>query len=97
LESFYSCFFCKKGVIDKRDGSCGECNVCKTMQVLRTEKLTAKLCVVSEGERVTVRVHSNELNEIVCGKKVTSSELYAAPFNIKYNEFHVAVEVSRPG
>jgi hypothetical protein len=77
---------------------CGECNLCKTIQVLRTEKLTAKLCVVSEGKRVTVRVHSNELNEIVSGKKVTSSELlYAAPFNMKYNEFHVAVEVSRPG
>ena len=50
--------------------------------------------VHSDGKHITVRVHSNELNEIVDGKKVTPAELlYAAPFNIKYNEFHVAVEI----
>ena len=95
FESFYSCFFCKKGVIEKHDGSCGECNLCKTMQVLQVEKLTAKLCIVSDGKRTTVRVHSKEF---VDGKKVTPAELlYAAPFNIKYNEFHVAMEILRPG
>ena len=98
FESFYSCLFCKKGIIEKHDGSCGECNLCKTMQVLQVEKLTAKLCIVSDGKRVSVRVYSNELSEIVNGKKVTPAELlFAAPFNIKYNEFHVAVEISRPG
>ena len=56
-------------------------------------KLTAKLCVFSDGECVTVRVHSNELNKIVDGKKVTPAEsLYAALFNIKY-EFHVVVGI----
>ena len=64
------------------------------MQVLQVEKLTAKLCIVSDGKRVTVRMHLNKLNEIIDGKKVTPAKLlYAAPFDIKYNEFHVAVEI----
>lgn len=70
------------------------------MQVLRVEKQTAKLCLSSEkeGKRVTVRVHGNELNEIVCGKRVTAEELlFAAPFDVKYNEFYVVVKISRSG
>ena len=65
------------------------------LQVLQVKKLTAKLCILSDGKCVIVRVHSNELNKIFNGKKVTPAKvLYAAPFNIKYNEFHVAVDIS---
>ena len=43
-------------------------------------------------------MHSNELNKIVDEKKVTPAELlHAVPFNIKYNEFNVAVEISQSG
>ena len=39
-ESFYSCSFfflvlSKKETIKKHNGSCGKCNLCKTMQVFR--------------------------------------------------------------
>ena len=37
FKSFYLCFFCKKGIIEKHDGSCGKCNLCKMMQVLQVE------------------------------------------------------------
>lgn len=75
-----------------------KCDNCKTIQVIckENEKTTRKLFLQCNGEKVSVCANSEMLEKISEGKGLDAgSLLFARPFDVEYNEFHIVTSISR--
>ena len=99
MEKYYACIFCKKGNVNVNAGeTVGKCDNCKAFQAISkdNEKITRKLFLECNGEKVSVRVNGEMLDKISEGKGSDASALlFASPFDVKYNEFRVVTGISR--
>lgn len=102
LEFIYTCMQCKKGTVKPRENSnIGTCQQCQTTQKLNTKKQTCKVFVETlDQQHVSLRVYEDMLKAIckTNNSTVTCEDLLSAPlFDLKYNDYHVITNVSRPG
>ncbi len=77
LEVVYSCISCKSNIEQK--GS-SEMTICNTGQILSDGKVTAKLVLKANGERVNVRAYTKVLSEIICDDVITMEKLLRVQF-----------------
>ena len=99
MEKFYACIFCKKGNVNAGESdTVGKCDNCKATQAIckENEKISRKLFLQCNGEKVSVRVNGEMLEKISEGKGLDATTLlFARPFDVKYNEFHIVTSISR--
>ena len=77
--------------------SVGKRDNCKATQAIckENEKITRKLFLQCNGERVSVHVNGEMLEKISEGKGLDATTLlFARPFDMKYNEFHIVTSTS---
>ena len=91
LEVVYSCISCKSNIEQKGSSEMTICNNCNTGQILSGGKVTAKLVLKANGERVNVRGYTKVLSDIICDDVITM--LLAPCFDVEYN---VIQAISRP-
>ena len=100
LLQIHSCMFYKRGTIEHIDGNTETCtNNCNTTQVLKKKvKTTAKLFLATQNEtHITVRAYDKALKQIAQCDQVTVTSLLNAPqFDVRFNDFHVVTNVTRP-
>ena len=99
LEYIYTCMQCKRGTVRPSGNNLGTCEQCQTMQRLNTRKQTCKLFIQArEQPHITLRAYE-EMLQAICNttNNITCEDLLSARiFNLKYNEYHVITNVSRP-
>ena len=92
LENLHTCVSCKAELTTSETVT--TCTNCNATQIKGTCKQTAKLIISSASSRVTVRAYKEALTAITLKDKVTSEDLlFAKPFNIEYNKYHVVTKV----
>ena len=100
LGPIYSCVYCKRGMVkvSPENSTIGTCEQCNTCQRLQREKVTCKLFLDAGEEHVTLRGYEDMLKAIIQDEvDAISCEnlLSAAPFDVKYNDYHVITGISR--
>ena len=83
MEKYYASIFCKKGTAGE---SVGKCDNCKAIQAIckENEKITGKLFLQCNGEKVSVRVNDKMLEKISESKGLDATTLlFARPFDVK--------------
>ena len=89
LESVYTCINCKKAIHPTTE-TVAVCDICKTTQKMGNHRLTAKLFIENQCARVTLRAYHDSLTAITQRDDVKCEDLlFAAPFNVTYNKYHV--------
>ena len=96
LEAIYTCINCKKGIPAALNETMATCDNCKTMQKMSTKRQTAKLFNDNSQQHIALRAHDDFLKAIAQTDGQINSEdlLFAPPFDIKYNKYHV---ITHPG
>ena len=96
LESVHTCISCKREDTPTSD-TVTTCTHCETTQIKGNCKHTAKLFIKNDSSRVTVRAYQEALTSItVKDDEVTCEDLlYAQPFDMQYNKYHVITKISR--
>ena len=75
-----------------------ECDVCHTTQRMSNHRFTAKLFVqAASNQHVTLRAYHDAIMTIAQTDGDTKAEdlLFASPFDVAYNKYHVITKVSR--
>ena len=96
LESVYSCINCKKSISATTD-SLVVCEVCQTTQKITKQRYTAKLFIQLGQQRLSLRAYDEALKQIAQtdGSIKCEDLLFAPPFDLSYNKYHVITDVSR--
>ena len=103
LEFIFTCMKCKRGTVKSAGNSnstIGTCEQCNTVQRLQARKQTSKLFIETlEQDHITLHAYEDMLRAISkTTNNITCDDLLSAPlFDLKYNEYHVITNVSRPG
>lgn len=94
LESVHICISCKAELTTSETVT--TCTNCNTTQIKGTCKQRAKLIISGASSRATVRAYEDALTAITLKDEVTSEDLlFAEPFNIEYNRYHVVTKIIR--
>ena len=73
----YMCIFCKKGTIEDTGSNIGTCQNCKTTQLLKKKKFSAKLFLETPTEtHISVRAYDEALKQITQDEEVTIINLH---------------------
>ena len=95
LESLHICINCKKEIHPASD-TVTTCAHCETTQREGNCRQTAKLFIKTEHTRITVRAYHEALTSITQKDEVDCENLlFAPPFDMAYNKYHVITKVSR--
>ena len=96
LQNIYVCIFCKKGTIEDTGSNIGTCQNCKTTQLLKKKKFSAKLFLETPTEtHISVRAYDEALKQITQDEEVTIINLLNAPsFDVEFNNYHVVTNVT---
>ena len=97
LEFIYSCMNCKQH-IEPTTNMAGVCNSCNTIQRLCNPKLNAKLFVQDKADIISLRAHGDIVRQIANKDDNIKHEdlLFASPFDLTHNKFHVITSIKRP-
>ena len=97
FEYVYTCINCKKPVRATTDMT-AECDVCHTTQRMSNHRFTAKLFIqAASDQHVTLRAYHDAITTIAQKDGDIKAEdlLFASPFDVAYNKYHVITKVSR--
>ena len=95
LESLHTCINCKKEINPASD-TVTTCGHCETTQRMGNCRQTAKLFIENQSTRVTLRAYHDALTSITLKDQINCEDLlYAHPFDVAFNRYHVITKVSR--
>lgn len=97
LEANTTCINCKKLIPATSESVC-VCENCNTMQKTTNHRYSAKLFMTNNNnERLSLRAYDEALKSIAQTDKNISSQdlLFAPPFDVTFNKYHVITHVSR--
>ena len=88
LQSFHQCIHCNKSV-KPSSSNIGTCETCSTMQKLSEPKVSARLVIHAEHQKLILKASDEIL------KTIAQSQMITPMFNCTYNKFNSITSVSR--